>query len=203
MENFRFLALHYLNDWCAYDSGFVKGLRPEGDRRTRLRKLREVAIYYKVARNFKTIVEDRLDGALKAIDAVKHPITHENVDSTVRDLAENFRSVYGNNLISASSKFLWILHKAPLVIYDARAICTLKSRGEKFGECDYKGYRKAWLAQFEIHEKFILQSCEQLIQVKDSSLAHAMADEELVSLVGNRWFHERVFDKFLWWNGRG
>ncbi len=203
MENFRFLALHYLNDWCAYDSGFVQGLRLEGDRNTRLRKLREVAIYYRVARNFKTIVEDRLDGALKAIDAVKHPITDENVDSTVRGIAKAFKSDYDKNLISAASKFLWILHKAPVVIYDARAISTLRSCGEKFGECDYKGYRKGWLAQFVVHEKSIQKACAELIQVKDYSLAHAMADKELASLVRNRWFHERVFDKFLWWNGSG
>ena len=29
LENFRFFALHHLNDWCSYDRHFVDGMKPQ------------------------------------------------------------------------------------------------------------------------------------------------------------------------------
>jgi hypothetical protein len=203
MINFKFFALHYLNDWYSDDSRFVAGLSSDNGREERLDRLREAATYYKVARTLRTINEDRLAGALCALDAVKPPITEENVDVTVCDLAKTLQAIYGTTATSAASKFLWIRHRAPVIIYDGRAIGCLKSRSEAFRQCDYPGYRKEWLRQFVDHEESIRTACTQLIAVKDFSLAAAISDEKLNYLVENRWFHERVFDKFLWWNAGG
>lgn len=198
MEDFRFFALQYLNEWCSDDRRFVAGLSPgrkEDDRRAWLCK---AAAYYRVARNFKKCEEPRFGCALAALDAITNPVTEENVDSTVSDLAKTFQVTYGANAISAASKFLWIRYKSPVVIYDARAIGCLRTCGEKFGECDYQGYRREWLRQFADCEQSIRTACAELIRVKGFSLASASSDEEVARLVGNRWFHERVFDKYLW-----
>ena len=43
-------------------------------------------------------------------------------------------------------------------------------------------------------------ACAELARVSDFSPDNE-TDEHLRSTIASRWFHERVFDKFLWWNG--
>ena len=202
MENLKFLALQYLNDWYDDESDFVADLSSSNDRDARLCCIQKAAKYYKVIRNFKILAgEKRLDKALQALDAVGDSITDENVDLIVCELARTFQLTYGTNAISAASKFLWIRHRSPVVIYDDRAYRRLnKGCGGESGQCDYTKYRREWLKQFAKREEHLRLACAELVRVKDFSLAHAVADEDLERLVGNRWFRERVFDYFLWWN---
>lgn len=201
MENFKFFALQYLNDWCRYDSRFVDGLSRSRGRDDRLLCMQEAAKYYKIARNFKTLPnEQRLDNALQALDAMGDSIADENVDAIVCELADTFRSVYGNYNLSAASKFLWLRHRAPVVIYDSRVIQYLNKGCESRLGPDYAKYRTEWLSQFAKREACIRSACTELVRVKEFSLAHAKSDEDFTSLIGNSWFHLRVFDTFLWWN---
>jgi hypothetical protein len=127
-------------------------------------------------------------------------VTRDNVDSTVCKLAEEFASTCGRGKeISAASKFLWIRCKAPVVVLDERAKTCLRRLDGKIGE-DYAQYRKKWLNQFEQREEAIRLACAELPRVKDFS-PDDETGENLKSTVTSRWFHERVFDKFLWWNG--
>jgi len=202
MENFKFFALQYLNDWCRDDSRLVDGLSPSRSKHDRLLCMREAAKYYKIARNFKTLPNElRLDNALQALDAMGDSITDENVDAIVCKLADTFHSVYGNYNVSAASKFLWIRQQTPIVIYDGRAFqCVNKACGGGLREGDYASFRAEWLRQFAMREDCVLSACAELVRVKDFSLAHAKSDEDLSSIIGNRWFAQRVFDTFLWWN---
>jgi len=64
------------------------------------------ASYYKLHRNFKILpTEERLAGALSAIDEFVEQLTDTNVDGVVCDLAERFRRLYGKYAVSAASKF--------------------------------------------------------------------------------------------------
>jgi hypothetical protein len=200
LTNWKFFALHYLDDWCGYDHRFVTGLASENARVERLESFQEAAKYYGVARNFATLQEERLDAALAALDRSSGALTEGTVDATVCDLAAAFQVEYGKNAISAASKFLWLRHKSPVVIYDGRAVRCLRCSGDRFQSWDYKAYRREWRRQFNEHEAPIRSACRELIRVRDFSLAHLMPDDVLASLVASNWFHERVFDKFLWWN---
>lgn len=201
LENFRFFAMHYLNDWCLDDHRFVSGLQPTNDTATRLEHLREAASYYKVVRNLKTIEEkERLSGALTAIDSISPPTSDEAVDPAVNALAAALQSIYGMNVISAASKFLWLRYRWPVVIYDDRAIQCLRASGCRIGMCDYGGYRREWKRRFAEREVVIREACAELERVKDFSLASWVPEGNFRDITSARWFHERVFDKFLWWN---
>jgi hypothetical protein len=86
-----------------------------------------------------------------------------------------------------------------VVIFDSRAETCLVRLGAKL-HVKYATYRAAWLKQFDQCELEIQKACAELVRVKDFS----PKDETIASLtstVNSRWFHERVFDKYLWWNG--
>jgi hypothetical protein len=199
-ENFKFFALAYLNDWWQYDRRFVSGLSPSNDRDSRALILTEAATYYNVIRRFP---EGSMPQVLDLVDAtfgMMGPITIQNVDLIVTALAVLFDKVFDRGVeISAASKFLWIRNQIPVVIFDRRAKKSLKRLGAKRNG-KYVKYRAEWLKQFDQREQDIQTACAALAQVMN----FAPTDEtmaNLTSTVNSRWFHERVFDKFLWWNG--
>jgi hypothetical protein len=158
---------------------------------------------------------------------VNRTITHDNVDTLVTGLAKELRTAYppptrqiqeildsankkkaqnikkeAPGLISAASKFLWLLHRAPVVVYDDRACrCLNGLGGTRFSTEDYTAYRAGWHAQFEHFESDILQACGELGAL-ESFAPGDDAKGSLKSDVSEQWFRERVFDKFLWWNGK-
>ena len=180
--------------------------RSSQDRKVQLRWLGKAATYYQVIRNLKRIAEgERLGKALDALDTVAAGITPGNVDSTVISLARELNSHYERGeALSAASKLLWIRHRTrsviPILIYDGNARSCLNALGERVGEGDYIGYRAAWLRQFDKRETAIRSACEKLIRVKAFSPA-VKERRNLEPTLRRRWFRERVFDKFLWWNG--
>ena len=206
LENFRFFAFAYLNDWWQYDRHFVAGLSPSSSRNARLYWINEAASYYQVGRRFpkKKDGSERLGKALDRLDAGLHQagtLTEKNVDEVVTTLADKFNVAYENGIeISAASKFLWIRNKAPVVIFDARASACLLRLGATL-DGKYAKYRGEWLRCLAQREEIIRTTCNDLLELKKFS-PDAETEENLMVTVTSRWFHERVFDKFLWWNGR-
>ena len=120
------------------------------------------------------------------------------------DVGEDFEKEYpkkhGKEKVSAASKFLWIRCQSPVVIRDTNAFeYLIEGCGGKLP--DYAAYWKEWRKQFAKQKARIRSACAELVHVKEFSLAKDMSKAELESIVGKRWFNERVFDKFLWWNG--
>ncbi|MGH9343801.1 MAG: hypothetical protein ACRD19_08575 [Terriglobia bacterium] len=213
-ENFRFHALRYLNGWCEIDEPRWRELSDDEDRETRLRAVQKIARRYKISRNFRKLQDEfngsRLTRVLDALDSIKRPDTPEDVDGAVNTLANRFKEEYGKITISAASKFLWFRYRSPVVIYDSRAHKGLNNLLKKTGndmimvkDHDYPAYRKVWSEQFgqrEVSES-IEKACDELVSVKPFSFAWRMSDENFTRIVESRWFHERVFDDFLWWKG--
>jgi hypothetical protein len=199
-DNFMFFALAYLNDWWQYDRNFVFWLSPSRDRIDRASRLADAATYYNVIRRFP---EGSMPQVLDLVDAtfgMMGPITTQNVDLIVTALAELFKQVFDRGVeISAASKFLWIRQQLPVVIFDRRAKNSLLSLGAKL-DGKYATYRAEWLKQFDHRELDIQKASAELVRVKDFSPSDE-TEEHLIAIVRSRWFHERVFDKFLWWNG--
>lgn len=204
MENFNYFALMYLNDWYWWDKPFSERIGGF-DRDDSLQAFHEAAKYYKVTRNFSDLEDEkRLAAAHDLVLAVPDPIIEENVCETVQILAAKFQEKYGKNAVSAASKFLWLRFKSPVVIFDSRAIAWLRTNKYKVKyNAGYDVYYEKWLLAFSDHEEQIKKSCSGLIKVKKYSMAAEESDEYIVALVSQRWFRERVFDKYLWFNADG
>jgi len=203
ITNLRTFALDYLIQWCKVDRRFVSGLELDTNKAERLETLRDAADNYEVIRNFpnKRDAGARLEGALAALDAIGRPEGDQAVISAVNELAKALQSKYGGSKISAASKFLWFRYKSPVAIYDSRARASLRRGGGTFGDRDYGGYLKDWRRQFAESADAIRAACAELIRVRDF-LADGMSENEFIDTTSSRWFHERVFDKYLWWNGQ-
>ena len=115
MDNFKFFALAYLNDWWQYDRNFVAGLYPGQSRESRLYWLKEAATYYQVGRRFpeKQDGPERLGKVLDLLDAVLKDVaalTQQNVDQAVYTLAEKFNEAYGNGVDETTSQTMRARH---------------------------------------------------------------------------------------------
>jgi hypothetical protein len=202
LENFKFFALQYLNDWYEKDRGFIAELSSI-TKEVRLRCLEEAAQYYGVLRNFGGVAEKGLDAAFTMLENAAQNVTLQSVVAVVSKLATDFESAYPvkkKEKVSAASKFLWLRCQSPVVIRDTNAFACLQA-----ASCgtltDYGAYWREWRRQFSKRKARIRSACAQLVGVKEFSLAKDISDRELALLVASRWFQERVFDKFLLWNG--
>ena len=199
-NNFKFFALAYLNDWWQYDRSFVVGLSPSLSRDVRARRLMEAATYYNVIRRFPKGSMGQVLDLLDATFGLVGPSKPHNVDLAVTALAEVFNQTFHRGIeISAASKFLWIRQQSPVVIFDSRAETCLVRLGATLDD-KYGTYRTEWLKQFDEREEVIRLACAELIRVRTFS-PDDETDENFASVTNSRWFRERVFDKFLWWNG--
>jgi hypothetical protein len=201
MDNFRYFALMYLNDWYQWDKSFSERIS-SGDKEDSLDAFYKAAKYYKVTRNFANDVsEKRLQAALDLVLSVKGPLNEDNVCQSVSDLAEAFEQRYGKNAVSAASKFLWLRYRSPVVIFDGRAIAWLRVKQYKVPHgSGYREYRRQWLMAYSVHEPQILEACAGLAAVKDFSMASEWSAGGIDAIASSRWFQERVFDKYLWFN---
>jgi hypothetical protein len=191
----------YLNDWYWWDKPFSERIGGS-DKNDSLEAFHEAAKYYKITRNFPVLENERRLAAAEALVlSVAGSISEKNVCETVKSLAAKFQEEYGKNAVSAASKFLWLRFKSPVVIFDSRAIAWLCTHNyEVPHNAGYEVYCEKWLLAFNDHEEKIRESCSGLIEVKKYSMAAEESDEDVEALVSQRWFMERVFDKYLWFN---
>lgn len=87
----------------------------------------------------------------------------------------------GKSKLSLSSKVLWFVYRSPILIYDDYARRALKTPSG-----DYHLYQSKWLEAFNIKKKEIEDACARFSSAPQFS---------------ERWFHERIFDKYLWDQG--
>lgn len=200
MENFKYFALMYLNDWHFWDSPLSERIFSSNEEDS-LNAFHSAAKYYKVTRNFPiNESETRLQGALDLVKSDSNKLLENNVCEIVNNLALEFERRYGKNAVSAASKFLWLRHKSPVVIFDSRAKKWLGRNGYKVPSNNYEGYREQWLSAFSDNSKKIKEACAALTTVRDFSMAFESSAEEVESVTTSIWFQERVFDKYLWFN---
>lgn len=190
----------YLNDWFCYDKGFVEGIAANNEQSRST--IYEAAKYYQVTRNFRVRNDEpRFKGVLDELTKIEGPLTDKNVDSEVATLASRFETKYGTNAVSAASKFLWLRFKSPVVIFDSRASTWLRSNGYA-PDSGYANYRKRWIEAYDFHKEAIQSACADLASMRLYSLAYNETENTVSQWAMSQWFQERVFDKFLWFNGR-
>ena len=102
----------------------------------------------------------------------------------VLDLTRDLQGKYQKHLLSASSKILWALWGRDILVYDHRGFLALQGRFPQLRPREYQGYCLAWISLFaECADEIAMECARQ-------------------KACGERWFHERVFDWYLWRSAR-
>ena len=196
-ENFRYHAYCYLDEWIQFDSVFTEKLSLADDEAAAC-CLAEIAQYYGVIRNFRDIGEHpRFSKAWAALKQISQPQTIEDAVKQHEELLLLLRADYGKILHSATSKFLWMRFKSPVIIYDQLALGWLCAHAGCKPEWEYGLYCETWLRSYRKYEPEIRIACQGLLSVKSFTLAADWQSEALGNVIDTEWFRQRVFDNFL------
>jgi hypothetical protein len=208
MPNFHYYALQYVDDWFRWDKKMSDGLKSSTDK---LEALQVAAQYYGVGRTLHKTQDEiyaekqgpvaykavRLSRALSRLDATVIGIDPVNA---VLSLASALEEEYGQNVVSAASKFLWLRSiESDIVIFDTRARTALRAlmnNGNNYEQ--YGAYHADWLEVFSrvTNGPAIAEACNRLLEI--GHWTSGSGGYDLNSVISQTWFHHRVFDKYLW-----
>ncbi|OYO27958.1 hypothetical protein CD932_22895 [Janthinobacterium sp. PC23-8] len=121
-------------------------------------------------------------------------LTAANYVQTVEEWQSKLGSEH--NLLSAASKFLWFHSKNPVKILDRRATKALH-----FTNGTYSDYCTLWTAEYKQSELQIKSAIVKLIEQLDCTVIPVEGRKEFLAVVNQKWFAERIFDKYLWDQG--
>jgi hypothetical protein len=157
--------------------------------------------YFKVARNFHGIQRKENAGRIASLvlEQSSH-LTESNAANRVTSLADAFEKHFGSRNISAASKLLWLRKRFPVVILDSQAVSGL-GMSQAVARTDYPAYVRKWRDEFlEVHDE-IRVAASKLSGIKEFTLLWESSNAEIKAITSTTWFHERVFDQFLWVKG--
>lgn len=199
-KTFEYCSLEYLNQWFTNDRGYCQALA-NGDKSEKLAALKSAGGFYKVARNLDSKYEKgliRYEPVLDIIDPLKPSQFENDTVKEIREIEGRLSEKYGNkSLLSLTTKFLWIKIKQPILIYDSRAMDAL---GTESG--DLEAYYKKWREEFKANQKEIVEVCSKLADMNKYAVNQEVGTKEYIRKISNNtWFHERVFDIYLWNKG--
>ena len=202
IQSFEYCSMHYLNQWILRDQRFCEALA-NGDRTKKLEALKEAAGFYRVARNLRTgkkkdSIENRYGPVLNLLDSVVASQYLVDPAAKVLKFEKNIKNLYeGNNVLSLTTKFLWIRLKSPVIIYDSQARDALG-----FKKCALTDYYDEWRNVFDGHYRDIRAACTKLPDLKPYVInGESMTKKKIRELASENWFRERVFDMYLWNKG--
>jgi hypothetical protein len=157
-----------------------------------LRKKLDIATsFYQKTKNLR-----RYEPVLDALEDLG-PVTSDNITNVLANAHQRISSEYGQrNVLSLTSKFLWLKFKNPIRIYDRKARIALSTE-----EGDYSSFYHAFSKRYAECQEQIEQACANLVNVVSYSVQPRMNRWELESLVMSPWFRERVLDIYLWNQG--
>jgi hypothetical protein len=197
--------MNYLNQYYERDIRLMEALSPAGRESLEVPKqLVDAATYYKVIRSFKKEGEKggRLHPAWMALRSSTRPESGEieHVVDCVCKLKDRLKTAYKFDALSASSKLLWLRYRSPIIIFDSRASRHLQYLDEPRSN-SYQDYCQSWRNHFDSCQRAIARACRDLPPLKHFTAADDISNTALKAIVKETWFHERVFDNYLWTKG--
>ncbi|MBE3794222.1 hypothetical protein [Vibrio parahaemolyticus] len=205
--SFNYFSLKYLNQWLQHDSIYCEQLNSSCVT-TQLKGFGSACKFYGIARNL-PLEHDEKKGVPRYLPAV---VTLNNFDFSQLLNSElsgkiqaqlNFENElsekYGGEkrVLSLVTKILWLKHRSSVIIYDSRAKKALGYKGDDLAE-----YTAKWFKAFDEYRSAIEDCCTNLEYVVDFSIDPEVATKEYVrNITSKQWFHERVFDMYLWHYG--
>lgn len=194
-----YAALSYLNHWFGRERKICHALQGN-DVKAKLDALNEGAAVFRIARNLQRKYDvglglPRLGPVFEAIDTLTSDDFEADTVQSVLGIRDQLSAVYGNrDVLSATTKFLWLKVKSPIIIYDSQAKTAI---GTPSG--DLAAFYDSWLTKFSDHEAEIGDACSRLSSVLSYSIDPTLATKEYVErLAQASWFRQRVFDIYLW-----
>ncbi len=199
VRTFDFCALQFLNQWLEKEESYCD-LLASTDIKDQRRALFKAGVHFRVARNLLTAFEanGRYQSILEVFNKNKiSDVNLHNVVDVVGEVQEQISGHYGGrNVLSATTKFLWLKVKSPIRIYDQQARKALGTKDK-----DFISFNEAFTDRYAECEKEIKEACSNLKSILSYSVRPDIKHEELANLVSEPWFLERVLDIYLWNQG--
>ena len=217
----EYCSLSYLNQWLVHDSGYHKVMTLEAGKDSTQKKsdaLIKAGSFYSVARSLPTkydldkellryepviaIIDkfssDDLGGATSA-DEIR-PQSIEKIKQTADEIGGIYLTNKGNrrNVLSMTTKFLWLKLKSPVLIYDRNARVALNHLNDTtLRPNDLGAFYDNWLQAYTKEKDKIAEVCSNLHRMNLYAI-NEIGENEVKSLASQAWFQERVFDNYLW-----
>ena len=191
-------SARFLDLWVRKEQDVYKAMQKPDSK-----SIRKALTHFRVARSFAGIAKSEVgNGIVLLLAEYSKDITPETAPNRVSDLAKS--SKFGNKFqqnISAASKLLWMCHRAPFVIYDSRALRALQRENSTLKSGNYHAYYHAWRSAYESRAERIRKAVDRLPAFVQFTVFGEHRKGELIELVQQGWFAERVFDQHLWLKG--
>jgi len=200
VRTFDFCALQFLNQWLEKEAKYCEFLNQDSQEDQR-NALIQAGAHFRVARNLPTEYESsrNLPRYQPVLDVLHRApqVTPENVVEVVSDVQRDISVQYGGrNVLSLTSKFLWLKFKSPVRIYDRQARIALGT-----AEGDFQAFNAAFSLRFTQCASEIESACQNLKSLAPYTVSPNMSGSEIDSLAKSPWFMERVLDIYLWNQG--
>ena len=192
-------AKRYAEYWERRERAFVESLA-DGDEGARLLALQRAAGYFRIARNFPKAFDigrgfTRLAPVRDLLHATLHRLVEpQSLGPTVESLRHELGALYGGrDLLSAATKFLWLLHGDPVIIFDSQARIALVTP-----HANYDAYVERWRDAYTQYAHAIRAACDSLPRASGLAADPKARSERARAGIDHEWFRRRVFDIYLW-----
>lgn len=196
MEGYEYYAFRFLTQWYEDELALhtaISAKPAEAD-------VRKALSYFQVSRNFHGINKPgNLAFITQALQRVREDCSLSSPEAKVNELAKLLEETFCQSNVSAASKLLWLSQRRPFIICDSRATIALKREFHyKHAAASYEEYVKAWRKEFANHSEQINNAVNALPTGRPFMRACPTSDADLLRMVHEPWFLERVFDVLLW-----
>ena len=198
IQTFEYCSLHYLNQWLNDDKIYSEAFANNDDD-----KIKEAVKFYRVARTLHTKFDEKKDlkryaPLLEILDLVSSEQFQNNPVDKIIEIEKRISEKYGNRkVLSATTKLLWLKMKHPIVIYDSKARKALNSKDGNFQD-----FYEKWHHGFIQYQDKIKTVCSKLSELHLYAIDQEIGTKDYIEQISSEaWFHERVFDIYLWHKG--
>jgi hypothetical protein len=195
-------SLQYLNRWISQDSQICHALK-FGNPKEKLTAINHAVSFYRISRNLPLSGDTgkglpRCKPLLDVIEKVNRDDFKSDPVSGIRNFESAIQKHYGpRGMASLATKLLWLKLKRPIIIYDSQARAAIGTRSG-----DLNGFYQQWRIEFNSHASEIARVCRNLETMGPYSVDAKKATPKFIHKVAStKWFHERVFDMYLWMMG--
>lgn len=198
---FKYYALHYLNLWISQEETCYKALAGNDDS-LKLDALARAATFFRIARTLRTCHDKgkglpRYRPVLDIINSLDPAeFQGKKLLPSINKVRDRISKKYGGRgALSATTKFLWLKMRSPIVIYDSQARKAL-------GVDNIEDYYSKWRDKFDGYDRQIRDACTSLQNVHEyTKKPQVTTPEYIAETTAQPWFRERVFDVYLWQRG--
>jgi len=199
--SFKYCSLQYLSIWETHDKNCNNILSNSKDLKEKSGVLKKAGSFYSVARTFPKENNQllRYQPILKIFDNLNEEKIKKEPISMVLKIKDEISNYYQNkNILSGTTKFLWLKMKHPIIIYDSQAKKALEIENN-----EYEAFYTKWRDEYKKHENEIIDVCNKLENLYEYlPTQRENLQKDISAISSETWFHERVFDIYLWNKGK-